>query len=319
MASAKPGMLAHVAGSLNDRDPLLVHGATSPPQPAPGSVHRQGEGRRRMESACVLRLDRIIADPDQPRTEFDEEALARLAESLRDRGQLQPIRVRWSDDLDRYVVVVGERRFRAAALAGMETIACVVATADASAEDLLEDQLVENALRLDLKPIEQARAYRRLIEARGLTHRQLAERLRVGHSSIARALALLNLPGEIQEAVELGAIAPNTAYELSKVPDPGEQAQLAMEAAHGRLKRDEVQGRTRALNPGKGRGGKAGPRKTSAMIRTPGGARVTVEHRRGVDDAVMLAALDEAAGAIRSRMAASTTHGGLTGDGQAAA
>ena len=123
---------------------------------------------------------------------------------------------------------------------------------DVSPEDLLEDQLVENALREDLKPIEQARAFRSLLTARGLTQRQLAERLQIGHASITRALALLELPGPIQEDVEAGKIAPNTAYELSKVDDPGEQATLAREAASGRLRRDELKELTGASKKGRG-------------------------------------------------------------------
>ena len=88
------------------------------PRPAPDPEARSFEGRSRLKTACEIRLDRIVADPNQPRVEFDPESLERLAASLRQRGQLQPIRVRWDEALDRYVVVVGERRWRAARLAG---------------------------------------------------------------------------------------------------------------------------------------------------------------------------------------------------------
>ena len=142
----------------------------------------------------MIRLDRIVTDPNQPRTEFDPESLARLATSLRERGQLQPIRVRWDDTASCYVVVVGERRLRAAQLAGLESLACVVVAGEPTAEDLLEDQLVENCLREDLKPIEQAKAYKSLMASRGLSTRQLAERLQIGAASVAKALALLDTP-----------------------------------------------------------------------------------------------------------------------------
>src|SRR5262249_33555180 len=132
------------------------------------------DGRRQLREACAIRIDRIVADPDQPRKEFDPEALARLAEALRSRGRLQPIRVRWDQGRGVYVVVVGERRWRAARLAGLESLVCVVADGDPSDAEILEDQLVENALRQDLKPVEQARAYRRLMERLGLTPQQLA-------------------------------------------------------------------------------------------------------------------------------------------------
>lgn len=299
MASFKEGMLTHVAGSMRDRP---VHGEPATQVGERSPLQRQGEGRKRLDSACVIRLDRIIADPDQPRTEIDEDALRQLAESLKTRGQLQPIRVRWSDSADRYIVIVGERRYRAAILAGMETIACVVATGNASPDDLLEDQLVENALRLDLKPIEQANAYRRLLQSRGLSQRQLADRLQIGHASIVRALALLGLPEKIRDAVEAGEIAANTAYELSKISDPDEQAGLARQAVEGRLKRDEIQQRTRLpRGSGKGRGGKAKPRKTTTTIRTDNGMKITMEHRKGITDALVLAALLDALAQIDSR------------------
>ena len=299
MASFNQGMRAHVAGSMNDR---AVHGEPDAPTAGKSSLQKQSDGRKRLDAACVIRLDRIIADANQPRTEFDDEGIRQLAESLKARGQLQPIRVRWDDAADRYVVVVGERRFRAAVLAGLETVACVVA-ADSSPEDILEDQLVENALRIDLKPIEQAKAYRRLLDARGLSQRQLAERLQIGHASIVRSLALLNLPETIRDSVESGHIAPNTAYELSKVDDPAEQAELANEAVRGQLKRDDLKVRNQDSKGSKGRGTKPASklRKTSATIKTPDGFKITIEHRKGVDDDSLLAALASASEIIRSR------------------
>jgi ParB family transcriptional regulator, chromosome partitioning protein len=305
MASFNQSMRSQVASSMNDRPAPEGSSGEARFTVNRSAMERQGDGRKRLDSASMIRLDRIVPDPAQPRTEFDPEALEMLAASLKARGQLQPIRVRWDDQADRYVVVVGERRFRAAALAGMESIACVVASGVATPEDLLEDQLVENALREDLRPVEQARAYRTLLAARGLTHRQLAERLQIGHASIARALALLDLPEPIQAEVEAGSIAPNTAYELSKVADPAEQADLARQAAEGRLRRDEIKGRTRASTSAKGRGagkGKAKP-PTSRLIRLDGGFKLTVENRRGFNARALLAALREAAAKIEAELA----------------
>lgn len=201
---------------------------------------RSFEGRSRLKSACEIRLDRIVADPNQPRTEFDPDALQRLAASLKQRGQLQPIRVRWDDALDRYVVVVGERRWRAAGLAGLSSIACVVAAGTPGPEELLEDQLIENCLREDLRPIEQAKAFRTLLTRLGISQRQLAERLQVSPPTITRALALLELPDSIQTSVEAGEIAPHTAYEISKIEDAATQVEVAVQAAQGRLRRDDM-------------------------------------------------------------------------------
>lgn len=311
MAGIKADMLAHVDSSMRDRNTTVVHGEPTPlvhgePAPKRSALERQSEGRKRLDAAALIRLDRIVADPDQPRVEFEPDALARLAESLKTRGQLQPVRVRWDDEASRYVVVVGERRWRAARLAGLETLACVVVAGRADADDLLEDQLIENCLREELRPVEQARAYKLLMTRRGLTLRALAERLQVAHSGIARALALLELPAEIQESVERGEIAPNTAYELGKVADPVEQAGLAKEAAAGVLRRDDLKAKTSrprkagAKGKGKGRGGAAAkPR----VVRLPGG-KVTVELRKGGDDAAVAALLAEALERVRAAIPA---------------
>jgi ParB family chromosome partitioning protein len=277
MAGVKSELLAGVASSMQDRNIRREYSA--PGGAGRPSLDRQAEGRRRLDSACVLRVDRIAADPNQPRTEFDPEALARLAESMKARGQLQPIRVRWDEAASIYVVVVGERRWRAARLAGLETLACVVVSGEASADDLLEDQLIENALREDLKPIEQARAYRALMTSRSLTQRELAERLQVGQGTISRALALLGLPEEIRHSVDAGEIGPDTAYQLTQVADPSEQAELARVAARGELRRDDIKKATkpRGKPAAKGKARKV----TSRVLRMPGG-RVIVELSRGV-------------------------------------
>jgi len=275
MAGFKESLRGFVGDSMDDR---VIRGESAPA--GRSSLQRQQDGRRKLDGASEIRLDRIVRDPDQPRTEFDPKDLRQLAESIRARGVMTPIRVRWDDAADRYVVVLGERRFRASGLAGLETIPAVVTTAPISPEDLLEDQLVENALRSDLKPIEQAHAYRRLIESRGYTQRQLAERIHVSQPSIARALALLGLDAAIQEQVNDGRIAPDVGYQIARVEDPAERASLAREAEAGNLRRDDL--RERSAAPRKGRGGKAGPPKPRTFRLS--GAKVTVELKRAADD-----------------------------------
>jgi ParB family chromosome partitioning protein len=310
MASFKKDMVANIAGSMQDRAPALIRGESSAQErPAKSSLIRQSEGRRQLASAAVIEVDRIVADPNQPRVEFDEESLERLARSLKERGQLQPVRVRWDDAASRYVVVVGERRWRAAKRAGLETLACVVMTGDPAPDELLEDQLVENCLREDLKPIEQARAFKSLLASRNLSQRQLAERLQVGQATIAKALALLNLPAEIQSSVDAGAIGPDVAYELTKVADPAEQTALARETAEGRIRRDEVKERVRArAGAGKSRGGartkgKGRPQLPSELKhRGARGVRLVarVAARHTLED--VLADLEEFASSIRERI-----------------
>jgi len=270
---------------------------SAPTLPHTGGSSREYEGRTRDAAAATIRLDRIIPDPDQPRTEFDAEALALLAESIRVRGQLQPIRVRWNPGADRYVVVVGERRYRAALLAGLESVACVVAASSATPEDILEDQLVENALRVDLRPVEQARAYRALMERRGLTREALATRLHVSPGSVSKALALLSLPERIRDRVEAGSIPPDTAYELSLVSDPAQRDALADRVAAGLARRDDVKAARRPA--GKGRGGRTA-KVTARTFRTAAGPRVSVEWARGLTPDALVAALEEAAAAARN-------------------
>ena len=230
---------------------------TSSSGPAVDADARAFEGRSRLKEAATIRRDRIVPDPGQPRTDFDPEALEQLAGSLRDRGILQPIRVRWSSELDCYMIVVGERRWRAAGLAGIDAMPCIVVDGGATAEDILEDQLVENCLRADLRPVELARSYQALMAARGLSQRALAERIHVSPASIAKAVALLTLPERIQESVDAGAIGPDVAYQLSKIEDVVEQAELAGRAVAGSIRRDELQARTRtSAPPRQGRGGR---------------------------------------------------------------
>jgi ParB family chromosome partitioning protein len=198
------------------------------------------EGVRGDRSSAWIAIDRIERDPDQPREEFDEESLARLAESLRTRGQLQPIRVRWDEGRGAYVVLAGERRWRAARMAGLAELQCVIHDGTPTADERLALQLVENALRDDLKPVEQARAYRKLMEARSWTMTELATELGVHQTSIGRALALLELPCTVQEQVEQGILAPSTAAEIAKIPDAEEQRVVAGEAVSSGLSRSEV-------------------------------------------------------------------------------
>jgi ParB family chromosome partitioning protein len=138
------------------------------------------------------------------------------------------------------VVLAGERRWRAARMAGLTELQCVIHDAPMAADERLALQLIENALRDDLRPVEQARAYKRLMEAKGWTMTELAAELKVHQTSISRALALLDLPSTVQVRVEQGALAPSTAAEIAKIDNPEEQQAVAEEAIASGLKRAEV-------------------------------------------------------------------------------
>jgi ParB family transcriptional regulator, chromosome partitioning protein len=198
------------------------------------------QGLVRSKSAAEIPVDRIINDLDQPREEFDEESLARLAGSLRTRGQLQPIRVRWDEGRGKYVIVCGERRWRAAKMAGLTTLSCVIMEGPAGPGELLALQLIENAVREDLRPIEQAKSYRALMDLHRWTTRELAAELAIDAGGVTKALALLDLPAAVQAQVELGGLAASTAYEVSKLPDAETQAEVAHAAVEQQLTRSEV-------------------------------------------------------------------------------
>lgn len=200
--------------------------------PAPG---KKDLGRRPLRNVGKLAISQVVPDPEQPRVEFKDEALERLALSIREKGQLSPIRVRWSNPLEKWIIISGERRWRATQRAGLTEIDCYFDEGDLTHSEILEQQLIENCLREDLQPIEEAEAFASLMKLNGWTGKQVADALRVHPSRVSRALALLKLPEEIQEQVNAGSISSRSAYEISKLPNPETQTTLAAKAAKGEL------------------------------------------------------------------------------------
>jgi ParB family chromosome partitioning protein len=267
---------------------------------ATSTMPSRWQGVTKSKNAVEIPLDKIVPDPDQPREEFEPESLARLAESLKARGQLQPIRVRWDEAQERYILICGERRWRAAGLAGLASMSCVVSEGPIDPGELLAMQLVENCLREDLKPIEQARAFKTIMSRNGWSGNQTAKELGVPQPTVVRALALLELPPPVQDQVEQGALAPATAYEIGKARDPEIQQDLADRVVKERLSRSEAIEAVRtatgpaAAKQGKGRGaGRTKKLPTSRMLKAAG-CKITIEHRKGVDDDLLVAALREA-------------------------
>ena len=205
--------------------------------PAPG---KKDAGRRPLRNVGRLAIAQVVPDPAQPRVEFAEEALERLASSILDKGQLSPIRVRWSEDLEKWMIISGERRWRAAQQAGLTEIECYFHEAELSSSEILEQQLIENCLREDLQPIEEAQAFAELMKLNCWTGKEVAGALRVHPSRVSRALALLKLPEEIQEQVNAGVIPARSAYEISKLPNIDAQTDLAKKAAAGELSHNQA-------------------------------------------------------------------------------
>ena len=187
----------------------------SSPGPA-SSAEAQG-------SATVeLPIDSITPNPQQPRKDFDDKSLQDLSASLRQSGVLQPVVVRRSGD--GYQLIVGERRWRAAKLAGITRIPAVIR--EVSDAQSLELALVENLLREDLNPMEEAEAYQRLLAEFGWTQEELAQRVSRDRSSVANCLRLLKLPELIQADLRAGRLTMGHARALLSLDSPAEQLRL---------------------------------------------------------------------------------------------
>ena len=170
-----------------------------------------------------IAVDRITRNPEQPRSIFDEEALEELAASIREIGIIQPLSLRITDEGD-YQIIAGERRWRAARMAGLTTVPAYVRTA--SDAEITEMALIENIQREDLNSIEVALALRKLIDTYSLTQERLAERLGKKRATIANHLRLLRLPAEIQLGLRDRRIDMGHARALLAVEDPKIQLRL---------------------------------------------------------------------------------------------
>jgi len=157
-----------------------------------------------------IAVEQIVRDPTQPRKTFDENKLRELAESIRTQGVIQPILVR--RDGSEYRLIAGERRWRAAQLAGLHEVPAVVR--DVTPAEAFELALVENLQRTDLNPLEEAEGYRRLVQEFGLTQEQVGERVGRDRASIANALRLLQLPDAVKELLASGALGMGHARAL---------------------------------------------------------------------------------------------------------
>ena len=229
LASIEGHLLESVGQRASDRPSRLS------PVPAAKDI-----GRRPLNGFGSIAINQVIPDPQQPRAEFSTEAIDQLAASIREKGQLAPIRVRWLEDAGKWIIIAGERRWRAAKQAGLASIECHFHEGELSRSEVLEQQMIENLLREDLKPIEEARAFAALMELNSWNGKQVADALRIPASTVSRGLALLKLPEDVQRQVDSGDVPARSAYELSKLPDQQQQRQLASQAAQGRLTHDEA-------------------------------------------------------------------------------
>jgi ParB family chromosome partitioning protein len=196
---------------------------SAPPGPESAGFHatQYSDDPRSEGAALELAVDRIDPNPDQPRRHFDAEALGTLVASVERHGVLQPVVVRRAGD--RFELVVGERRWRAAQQAGLPTIPVVVA--DVAPRDRLELALVENVQRHDLNPIELAHAFQTLVES-GASQEEVGTRVALDRSTVANHLRLLDLSRDLQQDVEEGRLTVGHAKAVLQVTHPERRIQL---------------------------------------------------------------------------------------------
>ena len=172
----------------------------------------------------LLPLHKIEPNRSQPRQDFDEEELAALAESISVHGVIQPLTVRLQDS-GYYQIIAGERRWRAARMAGLSEIPAVIVEADD--KKAMELALIENLQRQDLNPVEEALGYQSLMDDYGLTQDETAQRVGKSRSAVANTLRLLNLPMEILEKLRFGQLTPGHARAILSLKDPKKQLEAA--------------------------------------------------------------------------------------------
>ena len=208
----------------------------------PGTPAPSTPATARPTGVLTVRTAEITANPEQPRRRFDPDALDALAESIRRHGLLQPLVVR--HEAHGYQLIAGERRLRAAQRAGLEEVPVVVR--EATPPERLELALIENLQREDLTALEEAEAYRQLIEVYGLTQEEIAQRVGKSRPAIANALRLLSLPDSVKAQLESGELTPGHARAVLAVEGEESRVAFAREITSQKLPKSEAERLARA-------------------------------------------------------------------------
>jgi len=217
----------------------------------PGADETGGNGAEQAadstQSIVDVPIDSVEPNPHQPRERFDEASVDELADSIRNKGLLQPINVRrWGSG---YQLIAGERRLRASRIAGLEHIPALVVDVS-SDEEMMELSLIENIQRENLNPIEEARAYRSLVEECFLTQEEVADRVSKNRSTITNTLRLLSLPDVVRDALEAGDISMGHARALLGLDDDDARILLCRDIVTGGLSVRRVEALVKAARDG---------------------------------------------------------------------
>ena len=308
--SKRDRLMAEVGGNVEESTGGTATAA--PPRAAAGPAPRPSRmmGVERSKDVAQIELGRLMPDPQQPRKEFGEKELDRLAESLKAKGQLQPIRVRWSQEASMYQIIMGERRYRAALRAGLPSLACVIHDGPIGPADVLAIQMVENVHRDDLKPVEQARAIERLKKEFGWNQQRVADELGMSQGAVAKTLALLKLAPEIQERVDSGKISKVAGQQIARV-EPEAQAAVAAQVETGHLTEEETADVVKTAGPKRSRAGKgmaprkkAAPKKPTSYAHNFDGIKIVATRGRGFTAAELRPAVASLLGRLDAEMGA---------------
>lgn len=225
-----------------------------------GDVHTEGSSM-----INEIKVELIDANPNQPRREFDNEALKELSDSIAEIGIIQPITLREMES-GRYQIIAGERRWRATKLAGLETIPAYIRTADD--ENVMEMALVENIQRQDLNSLEIALAYQHLMDSYNLTQERLSERVGKKRTTVANYLRLLKLPAPVQMALQNNEIDMGHARALLGIADPKTQVKIFKEIIQKGYSVRQVEDMIKSYNEGETSDVKSKERKKTAADAT---------------------------------------------------
>jgi len=227
-----------------------------------------------------IEIDRIVPGRHQPRRSFDDERIKELADSIRQNGLIQPIVV--AQRGDRYEIIVGERRVRAAKIAGLTEIPALVK--DWSEHKALEIALIENIQREDLNPIEEATAYKLILDRDRITQEELSKRIGKSRSYIANMIRLLDLPGKVQEFVSRGTISVGQAKAVLSLPDDAAREALVGKIMKQGLTVRDVERLTKRRDVPRGTSRRAKDphiEEIEERLRSRLGTKVAVDYRGG--------------------------------------
>jgi ParB family chromosome partitioning protein len=225
-------------------------GRSTDPAPALASVpirdNQRWDGCQTEDVLTSIPIGKIAPDPGQPRKSFNPDSIAEMAAALKSQGQLQPIRVYWSDIKRKYLIVFGERRYRGALKAGLKSLDCIILDGTPDRAKLRLQQLAENMLREDVPPIEEALAFAEVLQTESWTAKRLADELGVSESRISKAIALTRLPRQVQEMVSAGTLSASSAVYISRLKEADEQVSAALDAVKTEMTRDMVEADVKA-------------------------------------------------------------------------